>query len=81
MLDQETYKNTACKLSENPGTWQPWPETFTDRATADKYFQKLRDGEVESFKVDSAAFRWRIDDFQTIIDETGRIHMEACCAW
>ena len=44
-------------------------------------FQKLRDGEVEPFKVDSAAFRWRIDDFQTIIDETGRIHMEVCCAW
>lgn len=81
MLNQETYENTARNLSENPGTWQPWPETFPDRTKADACFRKLRDGEVESFRVDSAAFRWRVDEFRTIVDEAGRIHMETCYAW
>lgn len=36
---------------------------------------------LESFKVDSAALRWRIDEFKSIVDGRGLIWMEVSCAW
>ena len=44
-------------------------------------FESLRDGGLESFKVDSAALRWRIDEFKSIVDGRGLIWMEVSCAW
>lgn len=80
MNDRE-YEATARQLSDHPGDWLPWSEPFGTRAEADTLFETLRDGGVESFKVDSAAFRWRVDEFNTIVDEHGLVWMEVMCAW
>lgn len=55
--------------------------TVRTRAEADALFESLRDGGLESFKVDSAALRWRIDEFKSIVDGRGLIWMEVSCAW
>lgn len=80
-ISDSQYEQLARQLSQHPGQWIPWPETFTSLQEADATFEQLRDGMIETFKVDSAAFDWQRDDFNTIIDPEGRLHMEVTCAW
>lgn len=71
----------ARTLAEHPGEWFSWPGTFLNDNEARLKFEALRDGADEDFKVDSAAFQWRRDEFYTILDSRGLIHMEVRCAW
>lgn len=80
-MDDRRYEELARRLADYPGRWVAWPEPFGTRAEADALFESLRDGGRESFKVDSAAFRWRIDEFKSIVDGRGLIWMEVSCAW
>lgn len=80
-MDDEDYEEMARRLSDNPGRWFAWPKPFGTRAEADRLFESLRDGGCETFRVDSAAFRWRMDEFRTIVDEHGLEWMEVMCAW
>lgn len=61
-MNEEEYEELARWLPCHPGRWVAWPEPFGTRAEADALFESLRDGGLESFKVDSAALRWRIDE-------------------
>lgn len=56
-MNEEEYEELARWLSCHPGRWVAWPEPFGTRAEADALFESLRDGGLESFKVDSAALR------------------------
>ena len=67
-MNEEEYEELARWLPCHPGRWVAWPEPFRTRAEADALFESLRDGGLESFKVDSAALRWRIDEFKSIVD-------------
>lgn len=67
-MNEEEYEELARWLPCHPGRWVAWPEPFGTRAEADALFESLRDGGLESFKVDSAALRWRIDEFKSIVD-------------
>lgn len=80
-MDDRRYEELARRLADYPGRWIPWPVGFATRAEADRLFEPLRDGGRETFKVDSAAFRWRVDEFRTIVDEHGLVWMEVSCAW
>ncbi|WP_195338527.1 hypothetical protein [Bifidobacterium longum] len=80
-MDDRRYEELARRLADYPGRWIPWPVPFGTRAEADALFESLRDGGLESFKVDSAALRWRIDEFKSIVDGRGLIWMEVSCAW
>lgn len=79
-MDDRQYEELARRLADYPGRWIPWPVPFATRAEADRLFESLRDGGRETFKVDSAAFRWRVDEFRTIVDEYGLVWMEVSCA-
>lgn len=80
-MNEEEYEELARWLPCHPGRCVAWPEPFGTRAEADALFESLRDGGLESFKVDSAALRWRIDEFKSIVDGRGLIWMEVSCAW
>lgn len=80
-MNEEEYEELARWLPCHPGRGVAWPEPFGTRAEADALFESLRDGGRESFKVDSAAFRWRVDEFKSIVDGRGLIWMEVSCAW
>ena len=80
-MDDRRYEELARRLADYPGRGIPWPVPFGTRAEADALFESLRDGGLESFKVDSAALRWRIDEFKSIVDGRGLIWMEVSCAW
>lgn len=80
-MDDRRYEELARRLADYPGRWISWPVPFGTRAEADALFESLRDGGLESFKVDSAALRWRIDEFKSIVDGRGLIWMEVSCAW
>lgn len=56
-MNEEEYEELARWLPCHPGRWVAWPEPFGTRAEADALFESLRDGGLESFKVDSAALR------------------------
>lgn len=62
-MDDRRYEELARRLADYPGRWIPWPVPFGTRAEADQLFESLRDGGCEAFRVDSAAFRWRMDEF------------------
>lgn len=62
-MDDRRYEELARRLADYPGRWIPWPVPFGTRAEADRLFESLRDGGCEAFRVDSAAFRWRMDEF------------------
>ena len=80
-MDDRRYEELARRLADYPVRWVAWPEPYGTRAEADALFELLRDGGLESFKVDSAALRWRIDEFKSIVDGRGLIWMEVSCAW
>ena len=67
-MDDRRYEELARRLADYPGRWVAWPEPFGTRAEADALF-------------DSAALRWRIDEFKSIVDGRGLIWMEVSCAW
>ena len=80
-MDDRRYEELARRLADYPGRWSPWPVPFGTRAEADQLFESLRDGGCEAFRADSAAFRWRMDEFTTIVDEHRLVWMEVSCAW
>ena len=80
-MDDRRYEELARRLADYPGRWIPWPVPFGTRAEADQLFESLRDGGCEAFRADSAACRWRMDEFTTIVDEHRLVWMEVSCAW
>lgn len=69
-MNEEEYEELARWLPCHPGRWVAWPEPFRTRAEADALFESLRDGGLESFKVDSAAHENRC--WWTILECDGR---------
>lgn len=79
MKDSE-WEELARALNDNPGAWLEWPEAFLSESAAKERMESVRGGGLEPFKVDSAAFRWRIDEFRRIV-EPGMVRVEVSCAW
>lgn len=81
MWDERLYE-LARTISEHPGTWMDWPTVFRDRSEAEREMEVARDGGIESFRVDSAAFQHRHQAFRDIVgEEPGEYHVEVRCAW
>lgn len=80
-MTENEYERIARWLSDHPGEWAEWPETFNNALNASHVFENLRDGGIEAFRVDAASFQWKIDEFSTIVDTSGRFHYEVRCAW
>lgn len=80
-MDASRLEAMARELAAHPGMWRQWPEGFADETELEERMESLRDGREPLFRVDGAAFQWRVDMFHRIVQPDGPVRAEVRCAW